>query len=221
MKLFPKNALDLIILSILNDNKEGLTGYFLVKAIQAKFPRIRTPGPGTIYPRLKKMAQSGEITEENNLYSITPEGKKKITDTIPGIIEDSLHFMPKMYKVLMQALPIKKQIKYYSDVSFFHSCNCKKEDVNDKKDSQYLNHFYSLDKFLMNDEECAAFPRRSIEQLESFKENLKQLKTKIQMKLEAEIKLIDAKISAIDSRIEKCQIDRKKWKKIKIEEGKF
>ena len=54
--MFRGKALDAIILSILNAHTEGFTGYALVKEIARTFHPMSTPGTGTIYPRLKKLA---------------------------------------------------------------------------------------------------------------------------------------------------------------------
>ena len=98
--MFPRKALCMVILSILNENTEGLTGYAIVKAIKNKFGSTRALSPGTIYPRLRKLRRHGDIFEEGNLYVISEQGKSKLTATIPEIMEKSFEFMPRLFHTL-------------------------------------------------------------------------------------------------------------------------
>ncbi len=120
IKIFPRKALGLIVLSILDENPEGLTGYAIVKEIEQKFGLHRKISPGTIYPKLDRLRDKGFISEEGNVYKILPEGKERLTQKIPDILENSFEFMPKFLKVLMQPLPFCHQ-DLVSDAGFIES----------------------------------------------------------------------------------------------------
>ena len=97
--MFRGEALDAIILSILNTHPEGYTGYALVKEIAHTFHPMNTPGTGTIYPRLKKLAANGDIRESGDkIYTILDQGRQKINQNLHNILEKSLEFLPTFYR---------------------------------------------------------------------------------------------------------------------------
>lgn len=97
--MFRGKALDAIILSILNAHTEGFTGYALVKEIARTFQPMSTPGTGTIYPRLKKLAADGDIHEsEDKLYTILDQGRQKINKNLHDFLGRSLEFLPTFYR---------------------------------------------------------------------------------------------------------------------------
>ena len=115
--MIPRKALDLIILSILEQNPQGLTGYALVNKFKVYFP-ISNISPGTLYPKLKKLNESGHISEDSKIYVITEKGKQLMTDKSPGIINDSIEFLPKLFKTLIKPMPFLKQLDF---PEFWHS----------------------------------------------------------------------------------------------------
>ena len=97
--MFRGKALDAIILSILNAHTEGFTGYASVKEIARTFHPMVTPGTGTIYPRLKKLAADGDIHEsEDKLYTILDQGRQKINKNLHDFLGRSLEFLPTFYR---------------------------------------------------------------------------------------------------------------------------
>ena len=98
--MFPRKTLDMIVLSILNETSEGLTGYSIVKEIKNEFGDERAPSPGTIYPRLNKLKFKGDIIEKGNLFFISPKGIRKLTRGIPDIID----FVPKLFKTILNPI---------------------------------------------------------------------------------------------------------------------
>ena len=109
--MIPKRALDLIILSILDQNEQGLTGYALVNKFKVYFP-ISNISPGTLYPKLRKLNESGDISENSKIYTITDQGKQRLTENSPKIIHDSIDFLPKLFKTLIKPLPFFKTIRF-------------------------------------------------------------------------------------------------------------
>ncbi len=96
--MFRGKALDAIILSILNSHPDGYTGYALVKEIARIFHPMNTPGTGTIYPRLKNLAERGDIQETDKYYTILDQGRQKINQNLHNILERSLEFLPTFYR---------------------------------------------------------------------------------------------------------------------------
>lgn len=198
--MFPRRkALDMIILSILDNKTEGLTGYSIVKEMKKRFGPMRAPSPGTIYPRLERLKKKGIIVEKGNSYVISAKGKEKLTQTIPEVIDKSLQFMPMLYKVLMPPLPFRKRMNYFSDM-----CGCTPQ-------------IHLLDETLFPD--LTPGLSKSIERLQEIKDRLIRAKQEIQERLNAELKGIDEKIELIDEKIKECQEEKKSRVKIPVEDG--
>lgn len=196
--MFPRRkALNLIILSILNDNDEGLTGYSIVKQMKTKFGPNRVPSPGTIYPRLEKLKHRGLIVEEGNTFKISSKGKEKLTQNIPEILDGSFEFMPMFYRTLMRPLPFRKRVHYLPDMACF---------------SSHRGFTHQPDVF------DSSFPdiSDSIPRLKDMKERLIEVKKEIEKRMKAELVAIDEKINRIDERIKEEKASRVK---IPVEDG--
>lgn len=124
--MFPKKTLDLVLLSILDENPEGMTGYALVREIKHRFnPKIKdypkeneevivvSLSPGTLYPRSRKLIDSGDITleKESKVFQITEQGKRRLTEKIPNLMKYNLKFLPKLFRVLTR--PLSNQHSHY------------------------------------------------------------------------------------------------------------
>ena len=73
-----KGTLKLLILEALNDNP--MHAYEIIKSIEKKFHGIYKPRPGSLYPVLKQLIESGMITveekDDKKIYIITDKGKE-------------------------------------------------------------------------------------------------------------------------------------------------
>jgi DNA-binding PadR family transcriptional regulator len=189
--MFPKKTLDLVLLSILDENPEGMTGYALVREIKQRFnPKIKnypkeneevivvSLSPGTLYPRSRKMIDSGDITleKESKLFQITDQGKRRLTEKIPNLMKYNLNFIPKLFKVLTR--PLSNQHSHYIP------------DFKDYIDNSIFSH-------PVPDEDIT----RNIKELESLKKEMDETKNRtndIIKKIEGRIaELIDQKNSRV------------------------
>ena len=196
--MIPRRALDLIILSILDQNQQGLTGYALVKKFKEFFP-ISNISPGTLYPKLKKLNESGDISENSKIYTITEKGKERLTKNSPDIIQDSIEFLPKLFKTLIKPLPFLKQLDF---PEFWH-----------------ISDYGILDDVLSSDEFCSfSNISQSIENLERMKIRLEKEKEDLTKRYKKQMENIDKQIELIDTKTKECEDEKKNWTKIKIEE---
>ncbi|MFP3162239.1 MULTISPECIES: PadR family transcriptional regulator [Acidianus] len=73
-----KGTLKLLILEALND--KPMHAYEIIKSIEKKFHGIYKPSPGSLYPVLKQLIESGMITveekDDKKIYIITDKGKE-------------------------------------------------------------------------------------------------------------------------------------------------
>ncbi|MFX1293949.1 MAG: PadR family transcriptional regulator [Promethearchaeota archaeon] len=207
MKIFPRKALGLIILSILDEHPEGLTGYAITSEIKERFKPIREVSPGTIYPRLEKLKNKGIIIEEGKIYKISSKGKERLTEKIPEVIRKSLKFMPMLYKSLMRPLPFGHRMNFLSNMgSFFYNLD----------DSTHKNFFGDL--MFPEDLQSKNGLTKSITKLQTIKKRLLHLKTKIKEIRDTELRAIDGKINLIDDKIIKYQNEKEDWKGVKIKD---
>ncbi|QEE18008.1 PadR family transcriptional regulator [Promethearchaeum syntrophicum] len=196
--MIPRKALDLIILSILEQNPEGLTGYALVNKFKVYFP-ISNISPGTLYPKLKKLNESGDISENSKIYTITDQGKQRLTENSPKIIHDSIEFLPKLFKTLIKPLPFLQQLDFsefwnFSDYGF-------------------------LDDFLSSNEFCSfSNISQSMENLERMKKRLEQEKINLTERFNKQMENLDKQIELIATKTKECENEKRNWTKIKIEE---
>ena len=198
--MIPRKALDLIILSILDQNKDGLTGYALVKKFKDYFP-ISNISPGTLYPKLRKLNESGDISvsEDSKVYSITDKGKERLTKNSPDIIHDSIEFLPKLFKTLIKPLPFLKQLDF---PEFWH-----------------ISDYGILDDVLSSDDFCSfSNISQSIENLERMKKRLEKEKEDLTKRFKTQMDNIDKQIEIIGTKTKECEDEKKNWTKIKIEE---
>ena len=193
--MFPRRALDMVILSILNESEEGLTGYSIVKEMKKRFGPMRVPSPGTIYPRLSKLNRKGDITEKGNLYIISERGKEKLGKVIPDILEKSMNFYPMLHNVLMRPLPFNSRMHYISH----------------RSSSIGRANFEELINIIDLTE--------SIPELETIKESLLRAKERIQERLTARLKMIDEKIQVVDKKLKQCEEEKAGRIKIPVEDG--
>jgi DNA-binding PadR family transcriptional regulator len=170
--MFPRKTLDLVILSILDKEPDGLTGYELVKQIKHKFGKI---SPGTVYPRLKKNKALGDISDvdEENHFKITEQGQQKLQANIPNVMNKNLEFFPNLYKILVKSLPIPRQVDYMGFSPNF----------------DIFEDFSHWDDYIKN----YGF-NKSLETLKKLKMRLEKTKNKI----EDQIKKVDEKIRSIN-----------------------
>ncbi|WP_371805858.1 PadR family transcriptional regulator [Candidatus Lokiarchaeum ossiferum] len=200
--MFPRKALDLIILSILNDNPEGLSGYSLVMKIKEFFP-ITNVSPGTIYPKLKKLSDANDIKELEKIYQITDQGKQRLQESTPKIIDDTLSFMPKLYKILIGTLPFNKRMNYMSDIpSCFH-----------------FGAGHEYDETIFSKESvCSSNISGSLKHLTAMKEKLEESKIRIQQQADQRLQHIEKRLKAIQQKIDECNKEKEQWTKIPIVE---
>ncbi len=196
--MIPRKALDLIILSILDQNQQGLTGYALVKKFKDYFP-ISNISPGTLYPKLRKLNESAFISENSKMYTITDKGKKRLTEKSPDIIHDSIEFLPNLFKTLIKPLPFLKQLDF---PEFWH-----------------ISDYGFLDDVLSSDEFCSfSNISQSIENLERMKVRLEREKENLTKRFKKQMENIDKQIELIGLKTKECENEKKNWTKIKIEE---
>ncbi|PVU74008.1 PadR family transcriptional regulator [Acidianus hospitalis] len=73
-----KGTLKLLILEALND--KPMHAYEIIKSIEKKFHGIYKPSPGSLYPVLKQLIESGMINveekDDKKIYIITDKGKE-------------------------------------------------------------------------------------------------------------------------------------------------
>ena len=94
------SGLEILVLSIIKNAEEEISGYEIIQKINEKFGKIWKTSAGTIYPLLHRLNQrnfveSKEIIDENNrqkrIYKVTEEGvkelKKVLEDNLPLSIE--------------------------------------------------------------------------------------------------------------------------------------
>ena len=193
--MFPRRALDMVILSILNESEEGLTGYSIVKEMKKRFGPMRVPSPGTIYPRLSKLNRKGYITESGKHYVISEQGKERLRKGIPDILEKSMNFYPMLHNVLMRPLPFKSRMHYIS-----HGAP-------------------SLGRAPFEELVNIVDHTESIPELETIKESLLRAKERIQERLTARLKMIDEKIQIVDKKLKQCEEEKADRIKIPVEDG--
>jgi DNA-binding PadR family transcriptional regulator len=196
--MIPRRALDLIILSILDQNEQGLTGYALVNKFKVYFP-ISNISPGTLYPKLRKLNESDDISENSKIYTITEQGKKRLTENSPKIIHDSIEFLPKLFKTLIKPLPFLKQLDF---PEYWHASD-----------------YGFLDDLLSSDDFCnLSNVSQSIENLERMRVRLEKEKEDLTKRYKKQMENIDKQIELIGTKTKECEDEKKNWTKIKIEE---
>ncbi len=118
--MISRKYLELVILSILNKNEKPLTGYAITKEIN-KVLGIEV-SPGTIYPKLKNLTESGYITKKDNDFSLTSKGKEVMSEKIPGLLRRNTKFIPNFFKLLTNALSAADQTEFMDKIPIELSC---------------------------------------------------------------------------------------------------
>ncbi len=79
---FRRGLFKFIVLQYLKDRP--CHGYEIIQALGRRFHGLYVPSPGTVYPRLQRLAQSGFVTfvdeEGRKVYSITGDGLQFLAD---------------------------------------------------------------------------------------------------------------------------------------------
>lgn len=181
-------TLDLLILSMLLEQKEPLTGYSIAKVIEKQFSPFASPSPGTIYPRLKKLELNGDIkSSEDNGYSITNQGRALIESSVKGIVDNAFQSWSIIYKSFIENLSFPRKYQIMDKFGDFYQFNIK-----------------TLKSC------CHASDDMSSEELHASQKSLEQMKQEIQTKSTATIAQIDQTLAQIQEILEKKQEARKK-----------
>jgi DNA-binding PadR family transcriptional regulator len=118
-----RESLDLMILSILDDNPSGMTSYELLVALKEKMKTAsasKAISAGTLYPKLQSLARAGLISEDpsQKKWVISPEGNERLMTMVPDFLDKSLQFLPGLFRALTKTLSPIMRVKYYSPL--FH-----------------------------------------------------------------------------------------------------
>lgn len=208
--MFPKLSLDLVILSIMDDFPDGITGYALVEEFKKRFGKERALSPGTLYPRLNKLKVDNLIEDDGKVWKIKKEGKQRLEKNVPDVLSKSLEFMPMLYKFLMKTLPIPRRMDFMCHPT---------------KDGDHVNCSPRPDLFdadsISVDLDRIPDEGRSIPRLEEIQQQLDDMKRSIEKRLQDQIQSIDSLLATLAEKIDRCHEEKSSWKRIPVEEGKF
>src|SRR6056297_59587 len=182
--MISRKYLDLIVLSILNKFDNGLTGYGITKEINDTLGL--TISPGTVYPKLKSLAQSEAVVKKENDYYITQKGKEIITSQIPQLIRKNTEFFPNFVRLLFKASPDVEKSSVFSKIP------------------TGLNtaHFFDFENWITPSEFCTCSKLSdSIESLKVVKSKLQTLENRIEKESKRKLGRIRQKIDQIDQKI--------------------
>ncbi|NMC07713.1 MAG: PadR family transcriptional regulator [Candidatus Lokiarchaeota archaeon] len=210
--MFPKSSLDLVILSIINEYPDGVKGYTLMKELEKRFGESSVPGPGTFYPRLKKLKEEKLVDggEDDKLWRLTSSGKKHLQEEVPDILKQSLDFMPQLYKFLMRAIPFGRRLDFISSrvpETACHGCG--------PNSALFDAESFSRDIDDIPDE------GKSIKRLQDIKARLEHVKQEAEAQFKAQLAEIDGVMKSIDQKIARCEAEKASWRRIPIEDGSF
>jgi len=210
--MFPKMSLDLAILSIVDENPDGIKGYALMKELERRFGEDIAPGPGALYPRLDRLKKDGYLTMDENdkLWKVSPGGKKHLQEQAPDVLGQSLDFMPQLYKFLMKAIPFTRRLDFLADQAHpgeCHSCGPR--------------HGLFDSESIMHDLGDIPEEGKSIKRLQDIKERLGNIKKRTEEQLKAQLAAIDGVLKTIDDKIARCEAEKASWRRITIEDGSF
>jgi len=186
-----RQMLDVILLSLVQGEPTGITAYALLKKLADLFKEAVSPSPGTIYPRLKKLTESGDLIQPtSNTFQITEKGIKFLTETIPQLFDDTQQFCTILSHSLLRPLPISVRM-------------------------QYLHRFtdFPLNVAHLEEDWGQIDATFSIRDLETIKHHLINLRDRIQDQTENRLRQIGVTIRSID---QKLQEERAKFKNPKI-----
>jgi len=186
-----RQMLDVILLSLVKGEPIGLTAYALVKKLADLFKESASPSPGTIYPRLKKLVDSGDLTQPTeNTFQITNKGAQFLAETIPRLFDDTQQFCSILSHSLLQPLPIPTRIQY---LHRFGDSPIDFAEIETNWGIYDANH--------------------SIRDLETIKEHLLHLRDRIQSRTNHQLQKIETQIAILEK---KLQDERIKFKTPKV-----
>jgi DNA-binding PadR family transcriptional regulator len=194
-----------MIMSILDEHPEGLTGYAIIREIQSRFGPMRRISAGTIYPKLERLTGRGDIIEEGNLYKITSQGHERLSQKVPEVIESNIEFMPRFLDNLMHTLPFGHRMNFIRDKDQFFG----------KHDFYAAMH--AFDDILEKDPQTKTELGEMVSQLQKIKTRLEETKTRVQERVKARLSAIEEKMKFIDAKIERYQNSQENWKSIPVE----
>ncbi|MHA1612340.1 MAG: PadR family transcriptional regulator [Promethearchaeota archaeon] len=178
-------TLDLLILSLLRDQSTPMTGYSIVKAIGKKFHHhiTTTPSPGTVYPRLKKLEENGDIQRiKEKSYSITDQGNDLLQNSVKEIVDNAFGSWSIIYKSLLNNMSYPRRFKVLDRFGDFYGFNA--ETIN----------------------QCCQFSEDlSTNDLKSSKSYLEKMKKEIEKKSKKLLDDLDKNLKKLDEMIEKKQ----------------
>jgi DNA-binding PadR family transcriptional regulator len=203
-----RRIFDLIILSIVNDHPEGISAYNILKEIKDRFADWN-PSPGTVYPLLKRLTSTGDINEDTtqdpSIYRLSPKGKEYLQTKMPENLLNSLETFPNQIFTLFKSLPQMTQFKIVTKLPpfLFGNQGCQVNWGDFFSDSQYQK-----------------IPSEKVQnKLREMKGQLDSYRNQIQTWAEDQIKQIEDQIKKIDEKIQSVEENKKKWKKIPVEDG--
>ena len=211
--MFPKESLDMVILAIISEQPDGVTGYAIVKEMESRFGKDRAPSPGTVYPRLKNLKENGDIIESDKKWTLTPQGEQKLTSGIPGIIAEGMKFIPHLFKTLAKQLPFAMKLDFLPGLARFSGCPTCKTDL-------HADMRFDRD-FIMEEVRSIDTEGKSINKLAHMKEMLEQEIEKRKQKLQEDIDAITEIINEIEEKIVSCKKEKESWKSIPISDEDF
>jgi DNA-binding PadR family transcriptional regulator len=209
-----RKIFDTLILAILDHHPSGLTGYAVMKELENTLKPIPVPGTGTIYPRLDKMVEQKDLSKTGNQYSLTFQGKAKITQDIEDILNDSVVRMQVFYQNLLSHLPLNNRSRFASilpeNFQFFAG------PINKSDNSQSKKSIFNADSFKCNYSKNTI--RESLDDLKLTKTRLERAKTIIRQRSDSDIEAISQQIKSINNKIIELQNRKKDWIKISIDD---
>ena len=208
--MFPKLSLDLIILSILDEFPDGITGYALVEEFKKRFGKERALSPGTLYPRLNKLKSDSLIEDDGKVWKIKDEGKQRLEKNVPDVLSKSLEFMPMLYKFLMKTMPFPRRMDFM----------CHPMNAGDKVTCNHQPELFDAESIVV-DLDLIPDEGKAIPRLEEIKQQLDRTKNAIEKRLRDQIEAIDVLLGTIDEKIQRCNAEKSSWKRIPVEDGTF
>jgi DNA-binding PadR family transcriptional regulator len=161
--MIARKSLDTALLMIISEHSQGITGYAIIKELGERFSNAFPSSPGTIYPRLRKLADNGLIREDNKNYIITDKGYDMIAAESPNVLEKNLGDLPDILLGFMQSLPSTLQLDKIPEIFNKIGCgfnlqeyaeqfikNVKKEPIDP---AQKIDEFQNLRKTIEDTEE--------------------------------------------------------------------
>ena len=208
-----KRIFDTLILAILDQHPSGLTGYAVMKELENTLRPIPVPGTGTIYPRLDSLVEHGDLIKSGNQYSLTNQGKAKITQDIEDILNDSVISMRIFYKNLLSHLPLHTRSRFASilprNFQFFA------DPYANPDTKRSTNSIFNSDSFNCHCSDKSPIGS-SLDDLKLTKTRLEKAKTIISQNAEHEIEAIENQIKNLEQKMLELQNRKKEWKKIPI-----